>query len=398
MMFDALTVLPSDPILGLMKLYRADPNPHKVDLGVGVYKNNEGQTPVMQAVTAAERNLLAKQTTKTYLTPLGNPAFVEHMQQLIFGSSLMALEGRIAAVQTPGGCGALRIAAELIKHANPKASIWLSNPTWANHKPLLGDAGVPIKHYSYLSASQTTLDWPAMQAALESIPAGDVVLLHACCHNPTGVDLTFEQWQWVAQTAQAKGFIPFIDMAYQGFGDSLAADAAGLRHIFAAVPEALLAVSCSKNFGLYRERVGLVATLCATAQQAQAAQSHFEGIVRGIYSMPPNHGAAIVAEILQDTSLTQQWETELTQMQQRIQNLRNDFVRNMNALGVQGFDFVNQQKGMFSYLGIHAEQVAWLAQHKSIYLLSNSRASIAGLNQDNVSYVCEALAVSLNQA
>ncbi len=396
-MFDALTALPSDPILGLMKLYRADLNPQKVDLGVGVYKNDEGQTPVMKAVTAAEHNLLAAQTTKTYLTPLGNPAFVEQMQQLVFGSGLMALEGRMAAVQTPGGCGALRVAAELIKNANPKTAIWLSNPTWANHKPLLGDAGLAIKQYSYLSANQTALDWPAMQAALELIPAGDVVLLHACCHNPTGVDLTFEQWQWVAKTAQAKGFIPFIDMAYQGFGDTLAEDAAGLRHVFAEVPEALLAVSCSKNFGLYRERVGLVATLCATAQHAQAAQSHFEGIVRGIYSMPPNHGAAIVAEILQSASLTQQWDAELTQMRQRIQNLRSDFVRNMDALGVQGFDFVNQQKGMFSYLGIRAEQVAWLAKHKSIYLLSNSRASIAGLNQDNVSYVCEALALSLKQ-
>lgn len=395
-MFNALPLLPSDPILGLMKLYRNDNNPNKVDLGVGVYKNDSGHTPVMKAVHLAEQQLWQKQTTKTYVAPAGNPAFLEHMPTLVFGSGGAAqFAGRTAAVQTPGGCGALRVAAELIKTANPKAAIWLSDPTWGNHRPLLGNAGLEIKQYSYLNADKTGLDWPAMQAALELIPAGDVVLLHACCHNPTGVDLSLTQWDWVAKKALERGFIPFIDMAYQGFGESLEDDRLGLQKVFAQVPEALLAVSCSKNFGLYRERVGLVVALCGNNAQAVAAQSHFETIVRGIYSMPPDHGAAIVAEILQNDALTESWQAELTLMRHRIFTLRTAFVSGMNKLEIDRFNFIQNQKGMFSYFGINEQQVAWLAKNKSIYLLRDSRASIAGLSRDNLEYVCEAMAAVL---
>ena len=397
-MFDSLQALPADPILGLMQLYRNDAHPQKVDLGVGVYKNDAGQTPVMAAVKAAEVQLLAQQNSKTYVGPAGNEAFVALMKQLTFGECLSSVDDRLAAVQTPGGCGALKVAAELIKTASPTAAIWVSSPTWGNHIPLLGNAGLQLREYPYLSQCQTQLDWPAMQAAMDEVKAGDVVLLHGSCHNPTGVDLTLAQWQWLADKALEKGFIPFVDMAYQGFGDGIEEDAAGLRYMASVLPELLLAVSCSKNFGLYRERVGMVVAMCPSGGASVAATTHMLSIVRGIYSMPPDHGAAIVAHLLANDALANEWRAELDSMRLRIQQLRCQFADTMAALGYPEFQFVANQKGMFSYLGISQPQVTWLAEQKSIYLLSSSRASIAGLSCDNLDYVCHSLAQSITVA
>lgn len=397
-MLESLNRLPADPILGLMQLFREDTNPQKVDLGVGVFKNEAGQTPIMAAVTQAEQHVIAEQTTKSYVGPAGNQAFLTAMAKLTLGEFANSKAPRIASAQTPGGCGALRVAAEAIKAANPKATVWVSNPTWGNHEPLLGNAGLALKKYPYLNRERTGLDWLAMQSAINEVKRGDVVLLHASCHNPTGVDLNFEQWQWLADKALEIGFVPFVDMAYQGFGGTLEEDAKGLQWLVAHVPEVLLAVSCSKNFGLYKERVGMVLGLCANESQKIALQSHLLSIVRGIYSMPPDHGAAIVAKILNDKALEQLWRGELDSMRGRIAELRLAFTRHMAELGHPEFTFVTEQRGMFSYLGITEPQVAWLAKNKSIYLLSSSRASIAGLTQGNLKYVCSALAEALASA
>ena len=396
-MFETLSLLPVDPILGLMQLYRNDSKVNKVDLGVGVYKNDQGLTPVLSAVQKAEARLIAQQTTKSYVAPAGSADFIAGMNELVFGDVLLELDGRLAAVQTPGGCGALRIAAELIRVAKPDIVLWVSDPTWGNHIPLLGNAGLNLKKYPYLDSTQTQLDWPAMQATLLQAKAGDVVLLHACCHNPSGVDLTMQQWQWVTELCLENSLVPFVDMAYQGFGVSVDEDARGLRYMASQLPEMLVAVSCSKNFGLYRERVGLVAALSASQSAAAKVQSHFLSIVRGIYSMPPNHGAEIVANILSSNELKAEWLQEVAEMRTRISDLRVKFVQVMQHLDYERFNFVVEQKGMFSFLGITATQVEWLAQEKGIYMLSSSRASIAGLTQDNVSYVCSSIVESLSR-
>jgi aspartate aminotransferase len=391
-MFESLSRLPADPILNLMTLYREDPRPEKVDLGVGVFKDEAGLTPVLRAVREAEALVLSHQVTKTYVAPEGNAAFIESLLTLALQSVASRCRDRLAAIQTPGGCGALRLAAELIQRDKPGARIWVSDPTWGNHIPLLGAAGLAIHTYPYLDAEQTGLDWPAMQRAILQVQAGDLVLLHASCHNPTGIDLTLDQWEWLAERALEQGFIPFIDMAYQGFGEGLDADTAGLRHLFAQLPQALLVVSCSKNFGLYRERVGLLAVLCDTPQRAGIVKSHLLALVRSIYSMPPDHGAAIVATLLSSTPLRALWESEVTAMRERIQSLRHAFAREMAARACPGFEFVARQRGMFSYLGLSAAQVDWLARTSAIYLLSSSRASIAGLSAANLGYVCDAMA------
>lgn len=392
-MFEQLARLPADPILGLMALFRQDANPRKVDLGVGIYKNEEGETPVLTSVRTAEQKLLARQTSKAYVGPAGNLAFNTAMSGLLLGSTAGLADGRFAAVQTPGGCGALRVAAELIRAARPAATIWVSDPTWGNHIPLLGNAGLAIRTYPYFDPAQSCVDFAAMMAALAAVPAGDLVLLHGCCHNPSGADLSQEQWRQVAGLAQEKGFIPFVDMAYQGFGESVEGDAYGLRYLVGHLPEVVVAASCSKNFGVYRERVGLVGLLAANADAAQAAMSHMQAIVRGIYSMPPDHGAALVAEVLGDAALRGTWEAEVAAMRDRINGLRADFSAAMKSrLGLDRFEFVQRQRGMFSFLGLNEGQVLRLRHDYGIYMLNSSRASIAGLNQKNLPYVCDAVA------
>jgi aspartate aminotransferase len=391
-MFESLSLLPPDPILGLMTLYAADSNPQKVDLGVGVYKTEDGYTPVLQAIKLAEAALIAEQNTKVYVGPGGNEAFLHAMGQMVFGSHLAAISDRLAWAQTPGGCGALRVAAEVIKKARPGACIWVSDPTWGNHIPLLGNAGLEIKTYPYYDAATHSINEAAMFDCLAHVPAGDLVLVHGCCHNPTGVDLTPAQWSKIGALAVQQGFIPFVDMAYQGFGYGLEEDVLGLQSLLSNVPELVLALSCSKNFGLYRERVGAVAVLAANAATAQAIKSHMMAIVRGIYSMPPDHGAALVAAVWRNTQWQNIWRDELKEMRQRIAQLRQDFVAGMNERGADGrFDFILSQFGMFSFLGLNAKQVQELMTRYSIYLLGNSRASIAGLNRANLNYVCDAI-------
>jgi aspartate aminotransferase len=390
---DSLLALPADPILGLSDAYRADPNPQKLDLGVGVYKTADGHTPIFAAVKIAETRLLANETTKAYLPPAGHAEANSFISELIFGTSSVALnDGRVATVQTPGGCGALRVAAELIKRANPEAKIWVSSPTWANHIPLLGGAGIQLAEYPYYDFDQHGVDFAAMQATLANVKAGDLVLLHASCHNPCGADLSFGQWQALTDMALKQGFIPFIDSAYQGFGRGVDEDMAGLRYMAAHLPEIIVAYSCSKNFGLYRERVGAVSILAASSTKAAAAQSHLLNIARGIYSMPPSHGSAIVASIYSDVELRQQWLDELNAMRNRINDLRSRTASAFAAIGLPQFQFIEQQQGMFSFLGISPAQVKRLRDEFSIYMVDSSRISIAGLPESRIEEFAAAVA------
>lgn len=393
-MFEHLSSLPPDPILGLLASYRADENPDKIDLGVGVYKDEAGHTAVLQAVKEAETRLLQSEETKAYIGPAGTPGFNTLMQELILGADHPVLKaGRVRSAQTPGGCGALRVLAEFTNRAKAGATIWVSDPTWANHVPLLGFAGLQIKTYPYYDRATSSLQFDQMVETLKNVGEGELVLLHACCHNPCGADLSREQWKVIAEMAQKQGFTPFIDMAYQGFGDSLDDDAWGLRLMAESVPEMLVAASCSKNFGLYRERVGLALVIYNNGADADKGQSQMLNVIRGNYSMPPSHGAAIVESILADAGLKANWEAELTEMRERINGLRAGLVESLAAAGAAGdFSFIQRQKGMFSFLGITAEQVQRLQREYSIYMVDSSRISIAGLSQNNMEYFCKAVA------
>lgn len=397
-MFETLEAQAADAILGLSIAFRNDNNPSKVDLGVGVYKTEDGETPVMRAVKAAESVRLQSETSKSYIGPAGSPAANTALQQLLFGAEHSALkDNRVRSVQTPGGCGALRVAAELIVRANPNATIWVSNPTWVNHIPLLGSAGLTIAEYPYYDYDSHSLQFDAMLAALEQVKAGDLVLLHGCCHNPCGADLNREQWQAVADLAKKNGFTPFIDMAYQGFGESLDADAYGLRLLSEELPEVIVASSCSKNFGLYRERAGMLAIVGATPDQADATLSNIANVVRGNYSMPPAHGSAIVETILGDDKLNQDWQSELAEMRERIQELRVQLVQKLVDKGcTRDFSFIARECGMFSFLGLSKEQVRALIDNYSIYMVDSSRINVAGLSSHNLDYVADAITEVLN--
>ncbi len=392
-MFEKLPLMPSDPILGVMAEYRADTASHKIDLSVGVYKDESGHTPVMAAVKKAEALLLEQENTKSYLSPLGSPEFNSSMLALLLGNGHPALEAnRVRGIQTTGGCGALRVAAEFILRANPDATIWVSDPTWGNHMPLLAGAGVNLKTYPYYNAATHNIDFNAMYEALEDVPAGDLVLLHGCCHNPTGADLTKEQWAQVAGLAQANGFTPFVDVAYQGLGDGLNEDAVGLRLLADAVPEMIIAASCSKNFGLYRERTGALVVMGEIPEQADASLSHLATVTRGLYSMPPSHGGAIVETILSDGALTKLWQDELTDVRNRVNSMRQSLVSNLQRAGVdRDFGFITQQKGMFSFLGISPEQVLKIRKEHSVYLLESSRINVAGITPTNVDALAKAI-------
>ncbi|MFL0796440.1 MAG: aspartate/tyrosine/aromatic aminotransferase [Cellvibrionaceae bacterium] len=392
-MFEKLSLMPCDPILGVMAEYRADPAPHKIDLSVGVYKDESGHTPVMAAVKKAEALLLEQENTKSYLSPLGSPEYNASMLELILGREHPALlANRARCIQTTGGCGALRVAAEFILRANPEATIWVSDPTWGNHVPLLGGAGVNLKTYPYYNEETHSLDFNAMYEALEDVPAGDLVLLHGCCHNPTGADLTEEQWAQVAGLAQANGFTPFVDVAYQGLGDGLEEDAVGLRIMADAVPEMLIAASCSKNFGLYRERTGALIVMGETPEQADASLSHLATVTRGLYSMPPSHGGAIVETILTNAELNKLWRDELAEVRSRVNHMRSALVSSLRDAGVdRDFSFITQQKGMFSFLGITPEQVLKIRKEHSVYLLGSSRINVAGITPGNVGALAQAI-------
>jgi len=395
-MFETLEVLSPDPILGLMAAFREDPRTRKIDLGVGVYRDERGDTPVLAAVREAQQRNVDRETTKTYIGPPGTPEFNVAARALMLGGDHAVIkDGRVAGVQTPGGCGALRVAAELVKRARPDTTVWVSDPTWANHVPLLGNAGLGIKTYSYYDKASHGLDADAMMAALGQVPAGDLVLLHGCCHNPSGVDLKAEHWRTVADLANQRGFVPFIDLAYQGLGDGLDEDAVGVRILGAACPELVLASSYSKNFGLYRERVGALQIVTRDRARAGIVQSQLGSVVRGIYSMPPAHGAAIVETILGDEALRADWVQELTAMRERINGLRDLLARRLGAAVGRDFGFIREQRGMFSFLGISAEQVTRLRDEHGIYMVDSSRINVAGINDANIDHFTEACAAVL---
>ncbi|MDA7793380.1 aspartate/tyrosine/aromatic aminotransferase [Glaciecola sp.] len=392
-MFEVLPALAPDPILGLSAAFRADPNPNKIDLGVGVYKDEQGNTPIVGAVAQAQLRLLETETSKTYITPQGVQGYIDGMLELLLGKGNQAVLGnRVAAVQAPGGCGALRILAELLKRCNDNAKVWVSDPTWANHIPLIGNAGLELATYPYFDKNTASIKFDEMLATLKTIPKGDVVLLHACCHNPTGADLTQAQWRQVAEVAQQQGWLPFIDSAYLGFGDDLETDAFGMRLMVESVPEVIIAASCSKNFGLYRERVGLAVMVTANSAQTPIVQSQIQAIARGIYSMPPSYGGALVDIILHDEALKASWVAEVDEMRNRMRDLRSLLVNKLAENGAQkDFSFVNQQKGMFSFLCISPEQVKAVRAEHSVYFVDSSRVNIAGINLTNVDALAKAL-------
>ncbi|QYJ77336.1 amino acid aminotransferase [Shewanella acanthi] len=393
-MFNSLIAMPADPILGLLTQYREDTHPQKIDLGVGVYKDPAGNTPILNCVKKAEKFRLDTETTKVYIGPTGSAKFNSLMTELAFGEDHSAiLANRIRTVSTPGGTGALRVAGDFIKRCNPNSVLWVSDPTWANHVGLFEAAGITVKTYPYYDYDTKSLKFDEMLTALSQIGADDVVLLHACCHNPSGMDLTTEQWDKVVALTKQQGFTPLIDMAYQGFGDGVDIDAYGVRQMAAAVDNMILCSSCSKNFGLYRERIGSCSVIAKDAARADIAQSVLLYVVRCLYSMPPAHGAAIVETILESAELKQEWLAELQVMRDRINGNRAILVDKLKANGVdRDFSFIARQKGMFSFLGVNPEQVERLKKEFSIYMVGSSRISIAGISEDNVDYLAQSIA------
>ena len=392
-MFERLDRVPDDPILGLMAAFRADSDPSKVDLGVGVFRDANGDTPVVDSVRKAEKAVLERQKSKTYVAPAGNAAFNQAMEKLVFGNGhpLLAAD-RVRSIQGPGGCGALRLGAELVRIAAPQATIHVSTPTWANHVPLMTGTGLKLGRYPYYN-SEGSVDFSAMCQALEALPAGDVVLLHASCHNPTGADLSQQQWQELVPLFRRRNLLPYIDMAYQGLGTGLDEDAFSIRLFAAELPELLVAVSCSKNFGLYRERVGVLHIVTDKPAVGLAALSHEVRIARSLYSMPPDHGAAIVNEILGDPALREGWARELGVMRERINGLRRQLVAQLRtACPARDFGFIARQKGLFSLLGLTVEQVQRIRAQHHVYMTDDSRINIAGLRDDNIEYFARSVA------
>ncbi len=393
-MFQQLKQLSSDSILGLMAKYRADSSADKVDLGVGVYRDLHGNTPILECVRRAEKEVLAAQTTKSYVAAAGREEFNQLVEELVLGAQHPArLERRARTVQTPGGCGALRVGAELIRAAMPGATVHLSDPTWGNHAPLLGSSGLKLARYPYYDPATHNLRFDAMLQQLEAAAAGDVVLVHACCHNPSGADLSTAQWESLTELLQRRGLFPFLDLAYQGFGASLDEDAAAPRMIARRLPEALIAISYSKNLGLYRERVGALISISENAERADAVQSHVLQTARSIYSMPPDHGAAIAAKIFADANLRRDWVVELDAMRNRFQEMRLLLASNLRDTTAGGdFDFIGSQRGMFSLLGVSPGAVERLRERHHIYMTNDSRMNLAGIMPHNVRYVAEAIA------
>ena len=394
-MFEQLASFPADPILKLMGEYQADSRPYKIDLGVGVYKDEQGTTPVLKAVKIAEERLLASESTKSYVGPAGNAAFNTLLSTELLGQNHAALtSNRVKAIQTPGGCGALKALADLIARTKPGATIYVSNPTWANHEAIFSGSGLNVAYYDYYNKTTSQLTFDAMMKDLQKAGAGDLVLVHGCCHNPCGADLSSDQWQAFADLANENGFTPFIDVAYQGFGVNLESDAAGLRLVAEQCPEVLIAASCSKNFGLYRERTGLAMLITQDEAGGEKALSQLLAATRANYSMPPSHGASVVAEIL-GSELKTLWIEELAGMHDRISGLRKTLNQALKARGANNFDFIEEQKGMFSFLGLSESQVERLKSEYAIYMVGSSRVNIAGISAANLEYLADSIVAVL---
>ncbi|WP_380054709.1 aromatic amino acid transaminase [Falsihalocynthiibacter sp. SS001] len=389
-MLTNLTAQPADKILELVGMYRADPRDNKIDLGVGVYKDAEGKTPVMRAVKAAEKQLWETETSKSYTSLAGEPAFHDAMIDLVLGTSVE--RDRIAAAATPGGTGAIRQAMELVKLANPDATIWLSNPTWPNHPSIIKFLGLPMREYRYFDSETRAVDFEGMAQDLAEAKEGDIVLLHGCCHNPTGANLTLPEWAEVISILQETGATPLIDIAYQGFGDGLEDDAAGVRMVASEMPECLIAASCSKNFGVYRERTGILMAISEKADNTEVAQGTLAFLNRQNFSFPPDHGARLVTMILTDPALRADWQAELEEVRLNMLALREQLAAELQALtGSDRFGFLAQHRGMFSRLGTSPDKVLALREKHGIYMVGDSRLNIAGLNKNSVSILAKAI-------
>ena len=394
-MFKHLKAVSGDPLLALIVAHKQDTNPKKIDLGVGVYKDDNGATPILNSVKKAEAILLEQEDSKSYLGIYGAEEFEAIIQNLILGenSPLIASE-RIRSTQTPGGTGALKVAADFISANLKDARLWVSDPTWGNHQSIFNSAGVEVKSYPYYDPKTNGLRFDDMMATLKAeAKEGDVLLVHACCHNPTGIDLQPEHWEILTDFVNERGLLPLVDAAYQGFGDGLDDDLAGLRHMAANVKNMLIANSFSKNFGIYRERCGGLSILAENKDEANAAFSIVGQAIRANYSMPPAHGAAVVYTIMSSPELKAEWEQEVTAMRNRINGLREKLVAKLAASGVsKDFSFIKDQRGMFSYSGLTLEQVRTLRNDYSIYIADSGRMSISGVSDDNIDYLCESIA------
>jgi aspartate/tyrosine/aromatic aminotransferase len=392
--FDSLEPKPADAILGLIAEFNQDTRAEKIDLGVGVYRTAEGVTPVLDAVKAAEQRILETQDSKAYLGTAGNPAFNALMQSMTFGDA--EDKDRLVTVQAPGGSGALRVAAALLMEARPGADVHVGDPTWANHIPLLGGAGLALRPYAYYDTERHVIRTDAMLEALSNVPEGDVVLFHACCHNPSGLDPSDDEWRAITDIVVERKLLPFIDMAYQGFARSIDEDAFVIRHMAERVPEMLVSNSCSKNFGLYRDRVGALSVLSSSAETAATIRSQLSSIARTIYSMPPDHGGAIVATILGDDALRAQWLDEVAGMRARILEMRSLLDAALkSAAPDRDFSHLVRANGMFCFLGITAEQVNQLKADHGVYMVGSSRINVAGVTADNVDYLAKSIAAVL---
>jgi len=396
-MFEHLQALPPDPILGILSAYAADNNRNKIDLGIGVYKDEEGNTPMLDCVVRAEKILMDTQTTKSYLGPAGVTGFNSAMSALLFGPDSDTLQqGRVRTTQTPGGTAALRVGADLIKAAMPDAEVWHSEPTWANHLAIFPAAGLPLRSYPYFDSKNNGLLYPEMMETLAQRGPGDVVLFHACCHNPCGVSPNPEQWEAIASLAGERGFTPMIDIAYMGFERGIKEDTLAVRLFSEKCPEVIVASSCSKNFAVYRERVGALSVVCANEQKASDVQTVINSLTRKNYSMPPAHGPAAIDIILHSLELTALWEEEVANMRNRINGLRKSLSDKIAASGIsRDFSFLQRQTGMFSFLGLSVEQVQRLKKDFSIYTVNSARVNIASFNNRNIDYFVESLATVL---
>ncbi len=396
-MFQDVPLAPPDAIFGLIEAFKKDLNPDKINLGAGVYKDEDGRTPVLDCVKAAEARILEREPTKTYLPIDGTAEYGRAVQRLIFGREhAIVAEGRAVTAHCPGGTGALRVACDLLKRVRASTAVWLSAPTWPNHPQILEAVGLETKTYPYFDRGSNGLDFKGMIDALSRVEAGDVVLLHGCCHNPSGVDPTPEQWAQIGDMLARRQAVPLADFAYQGFAVGVREDAGGIRSLCERVPEMIVCSSFSKNFGLYNERVGALTAVAASEAEAQAVRSQIKSLIRANYSNPPVHGSSIVTTILGDEALHGQWQRELAQMRDRIHAMRRLFAAELDARGVRlspaGNGFIAEQQGMFSFSGLGPEQVARLRDEHAIYIVGSGRINVAGMTEGNMPRLCDAIA------
>jgi aspartate/tyrosine/aromatic aminotransferase len=392
-MFENVQIAPPDPILGLTEMFKADPNPDKINLSVGVYQDASGKTPVLNTVKKAEKRILEQENSKGYLPMTGEPAYCAQVQALLFGEGHEIIAAkRAATAQCPGGTGALRVAGDYLHTVHPGARIWLSNPTWANHNTIFAAAGLTCEKYDYRDPETNGLDFDAMCASIKKIPKGDVILLHGCCHNPTGIDPTPEQWSVLGDLLADQGVMPLVDFAYQGLAEGVEEDRAGLLALVKKVKQLLICSSFSKNFGLYRERTGALTVVADSAEQAATVMSQVKLRIRYNYSNPPSHGGQIVATVLGDKQLRTEWLDEVAEIRNRINEMRHLFVKTLKEKGVaQDFSSIIEQRGMFSFSGLTREQVLKLREQYSIYIVDSGRINVAGMTPDNMDRLCEAI-------